>query len=212
MLLCCYGEILQLIYDICLVRKAAGSQEIWGPTTSRFRRLATLGSSLATTFCGGHQVGPGPARLQWVWKSWLEGIGGQRVPGTSRPDLTGYDWSTRVEDMVEKEVKENAEVLLMLQKLTSWGKGRINPHYLRRVWDTSNRWLALEFLNHQQYQLLRSAIPLNPTQALTQSHLSHPFPSHCYLSLGDCCTMIFCASNVRHNRPHTCHTQLPHQT
>ena len=28
------------------------------------RRLATLGSSLATTFCGGHQVGPGPARLQ----------------------------------------------------------------------------------------------------------------------------------------------------
>ena len=66
---------------------------------------------------------PKTGALQLLGRVWLLRFAGgtklDLVPGTSRPDLTGYDWSTRVEDMVEKEVKENAEVLLMLQKLTS---------------------------------------------------------------------------------------------
>ena len=52
MLLCCYGEILQ-------------QESGWVfQQPPELRRLATLGSSLATTFCGGHQVGPGTGYLK----------------------------------------------------------------------------------------------------------------------------------------------------
>lgn len=62
---CCFVVMVKFfnIY-ICYM---FGSESGWVttiPTTSRFRRLATLGSSLATTFCGGHQVGPGTGYLK----------------------------------------------------------------------------------------------------------------------------------------------------
>ena len=90
---CCYGEILQLIYMlyVCFGKRL-------GHNSNNLPFQAPCNSWVEF----GYYVLRGAP--SWTWP---------------RPDLTGYDWSTRVEDMVEKEVKENAEVLLMLQKLTS---------------------------------------------------------------------------------------------